>query len=205
MLPKYLQGYGVRCTASAKLCVRTTYNKLQTCGWSKADETTGVDVIGHGPLGHSIIWDDSLRITKENSDQSLRFGIYINNKNVAELEVVLSKLLDMNDGSTKETQHWLPKTSQQFFNTSSHSSSTVGANAQARLIVAARVGTSTPFRIPSLKPALTVLTCPTNKLVRPSTSYYYIMVREMVITGLMTRHTYTPAPTIATTSVSITT
>ena len=172
MLPKRLQAYGVRSIASAKLCVdvRATYKNLvrftkQT--WSAADETTGVDVIGHGPLGHSIIWDDSLRITKENSDQSLRFGIYINNKNVAELEVVLSKLLDMNDGSTKETQHWLPKTSQQFFNTNSHSSSTVGANAQARLIVAARVGTSTPFRGTNDKAALTVLTCPKNELVRP--------------------------------------
>ena len=170
MLPKRSQAYGARSTASVKLCVDVgaTYKNLhaQKKTWSEADETKGVRVIGHGPLGNSIRWDDSLRIVKETSDQSLRFGIYINNKNVAELKVVLSKLLDMNDGSTKETQHWLPKTSQQFFNASSHSSSAVGANAQARLIVAARVGTSTPFRIPSLKPALTVLTCPTNKLVR---------------------------------------
>ena len=162
MLPKPLQAYGVRSIASAKLCVdvRATYKNLvrftkQT--WSAADETTGVDVIGHGPLGNSIRWDDSLRIVKETSDQSLLFEVYINNLRLAQARVVLSELLHKNDGSTKETSHYLRKLDQSF----------LGASAPARLIVAARVGTSTPFRIPSLKPALTVLTCPTNKLVRP--------------------------------------
>ena len=163
MLPKPLQAYGVRSIASAKLCVdvRATYKNLvrftkQT--WSAADETTGVDVIGHGPLGNSIRWDDSLRIVKETSDQSLLFEVYINNLRLAQARVVLSELLHKNDGSTKETSHYLRKLDQSF----------LGASAPARLIVAARVGTSTPFRASGRsKAALTVLTCPMNKLVRP--------------------------------------
>ena len=159
VLPEHLQESGTRSTASVRLCVRSA-SKLKTRGWTKANETHGVDVIAHGPLGHSIIWRDSTQIIKEGSDQSLRFEVYINNQKVAMLDhVVLSRLVDANDGSTKTTTHMLFKTSQNL-------SCPAGINAQARLIVGARIGTRTPFSLPGLKPAFTVLTCPTNMLVR---------------------------------------
>lgn len=156
MLPEHLQESGTRSTASVRLCVRTA-GKVKTRGWTKASETDGVDVIAHGPLGHSIIWHDSTKIIKEGSDQSLRFEVYINNHKVAMLDqVVLSRLVDTNCGSTKTTTHML-------FN--QNLSAPAGVNAQARLIVEARIGTRTPFSLPG-QPAFTVLTCPTNMLVR---------------------------------------
>ena len=159
VLPEHLQEHGVRSVARVDLCVTTTNDRMRARGWAhKAGQTEEEDVVGHGPLGHSIIWHDSVQIVKEN-DQSVQFEVYINNQKVAYLKrVVLSRLVETNDGSTKTTVHDMFKTNQ-------NNSCPVSANAQPRLIVEARVCTSTPFCPPGLVPAITVFNCPEDKLV----------------------------------------
>ena len=161
VLPHDLQEHGVRCTARATLCVArtSTYGKQQT--WSKVAETKGVDVIGHGPLGHTINWHDSLRVLKLTSQkQVVLFSAYIDKEKVGELPLILHKLLDANDGSTKITNHRLPKPSDAI-----PDKPYTTAGAQAYLIVSARARTCSPFCLPGLEPAFTVLNCPIDKLV----------------------------------------
>ena len=161
VLPRELQEHGVRCTALATLCVARTGTNGKQRTWSKVAETKGVDVIGHGPLGHTINWHDSLRVLKLTShNQVVLFSVYIDKEKVGELSLNLHTLLDVNDGSTKITKHQLPKLSDAIPRRTQNS-----PRAQAYLIVSARARTCSPFCLPGLEPAFTVLNCPIEKLV----------------------------------------
>lgn len=167
MLPKHLQENDMISTARATLGVlrhRVT-DKLQA--WCKVGETPDVAVTGHGPLGHSINWKDPVQIRMANKEQIVNFGVYINYDKVGELRLSLRRLLDANDGSTRVTTHVLPKLGNVTPGpeTPPLHAARLSVGAQTRLIISARMRTSSRFCLPGLKPALTVLNCPIEKLV----------------------------------------